>query len=444
MSLKTKLRARLIRLLTSDTAQATRRTFAEQRRRLGRKPHVVTAFLELDDPYSYLLSVYLPELAAAYDVTIDYRLAQANYDEAFRPRADLYAAHAERDCARLAAELGVPFLDRGRAPPVEHRRALVEMLAQQGDDFERELRDALAAYWRGDSEAIARRCAGVELEGKGDAMLARNGALLLERGHYNCGTLHYAGEWYWGVDRLHYMMSRLDELGLRRDAAQTPQLASIRQVMQLQLPVAKPGAARDLPALEFFYSFRSPYSYLAIEPVFALCDAFGVRLEIRPVLPMVMRGMQVPRQKMLYILNDTAREARRLGVPFGNFIDPVGPGIKRCMAVFYYALGERRERDFLRHAGEAIWARGIDVATDKGMRKVTGRCGLFWPDVVDAMQRDDWRSTVEANREEMQAAGSWGVPTLRLGDYVVWGQDRVWMLARHIEDICDTGEGILV
>jgi 2-hydroxychromene-2-carboxylate isomerase len=41
-------------------------------------------------------------------------------------------------------------------------------------------------------------------------------------------------------------------------------------------------------------------------------------------------------------------------------------------------------------------------------------------------------------------SGSWGVPTLRLGEYTVWGQDRLWLLVRHIEEQCDTGDGILV
>jgi len=27
---------------------------------------------------------------------------------------------------------------------------------------------------------------------------------------------------------------------------------------------------------------------------------------------------------------------------------------------------------------------------------------------------------------------------------VFWGQDRDWLLARHIEELCDTGDGILV
>jgi 2-hydroxychromene-2-carboxylate isomerase len=60
------------------------------------------------------------------------------------------------------------------------------------------------------------------------------------------------------------------------------------------------------------------------------------------------------------------------------------------------------------------------------------------------MQDDSWRDKVEANRESMFESGCWGVPTVRLGDFVVWGQDRDWMLVRHIEELCDAGEGILI
>jgi 2-hydroxychromene-2-carboxylate isomerase len=112
--------------------------------------------------------------------------------------------------------------------------------------------------------------------------------------------------------------------------------------------------------------------------------------------------------------------------------------------VFYYAQQERRAREFVLNLGEATWSQAIDVATDDGMRKVTGRTGLFWPDVVATMQDDSWRIKAEENRESMMESGSWGVPTVRIGDFVAWGQDRDWLLVRHLEELCDTGEGILV
>ena len=180
--------------------------------------------------------------------------------------------------------------------------------------------------------------------------------------------------------------------------------------------------------------------------VFGPTQAFGggALTKIRPVLPMVMRGMKVPRPKLMYIARDTFREARRRGIAFGKIADPVGSGAERCLAVFTYAESERRVRDFLLNAGVGIWAEAIDVATDKGMRKITGRSGLFWPEVEAAMNSDGWRESIEGNRESMMGSGSWGVPTVRLGDFVVWGQDRDWMLVRHLEELCDTGDGILV
>lgn len=445
MNIRQAMRTQLISFLIGERMRAFRRWLAEKRRKLAGRPHTVSVFLELDDPYSYLLSRYLPSLAEIYAIELRFYLTQACGD-AFRPEPNMLAQYAEQDCARLARELGIPFLDKGNAPPVEHRRALINTLAAGTDSesYSDALMESLALYWRGDTEAIARRVSGAEQSDAGDKLLALNQQRLIDLGHYDGASLHYEGEWYRGVERLSYLTDRLDALGARKEEASSAMLASIRQVMQMSLPVAPPSAAKELPPLEFFCSFRSPFSFLLLKRVYAIADSFGLELKIHPVLPMLMRGMQVPRSKLMYLVTDAAREARRLKLPFGKFSDPLGKGTERCLAVFFYALGEKRERDFLVNAGEAIWANGIDVSTDKGMRKVTGRTGLFWPDVVDAMARDDWRKTAEANRESMMDSGSWGVPTMRLGDFVYWGQDRDWLLVRHIEELCDTGDGILV
>jgi 2-hydroxychromene-2-carboxylate isomerase len=275
-------------------------------------------------------------------------------------------------------------------------------------------------------------------------MLRREQALLLKFGHYSTATLYYGGEWYWGIDRLHYLASRLDSLGLCRDDVSGARLASLQQVAQISLPVSPPDSARELPELEMFFSFRSPYSYLALQRTFSIADAFGLKLRVRPVLPMVMRGMRVPNSKLLYIAGDAVREAERLKIPFGKFADPTGVGVERCLAVYAYARNEKKGRDFLLRASRAIWAQGVDVATDTGLRKVTDACGLFWPDVKAALADGGWQKTAAENRDAMIESGCWGVPTLRLGDFAVWGQDRLWLLLRHVEERCDTGDGILV
>ncbi len=444
LKLKNRMRSVFLSALLSKRSRRMQRSYCELRRKLGGKAHVVSAFLQLDDPYSYLLAQYLPELASKYDIELKVYLSQARGDE-YQPAPDMLAEYAAMDAQRVACELGIPFLDKGAAPPVEHRRGLLDVLAAcaDRDDFTEELCQVLEIYWRGDTEAAARRSDTGE-SGQADAVIATSQALQARLGHYNSGMLHYGGEWYWGVDRLHYLADRLEDMGLARNGGKSARLASIRQSMQVSLPITPPAAAKELPPLELFHSIRSPYSYLSLQRVYEIADAFGLELKLRPVLPMVMRGMQVPRTKLLYIAKDATREAERNGVPFGKIADPVGAGAERCLAVFQYAESEHKGRDFLANAGVAIWSEAIDVSTDKGMRKVTGRTGLFWPDVVAAMQSDNWRGEIEGNRESMMNSGSWGVPTIRLGDDVFWGQDRDWLLVRHIEELCDTGDGILV
>ena len=445
MIFERKLRSLILNLLFNPTVIRMKRWLAEKRRQLSGRPHVVSVFLQLDDPYSYILSHYLPSLAATYDIELRLYLSQSRGDE-YQPEPDMLAEYAVADCVRLAGELGIPFLDKGKLPPTEHRVGLSDAVASLvgTQDFDEELRQALAVFWRGDSSAAANMSGAADVFGQASGVIADSQKLQENLGHYNTAMLHYAGEWYWGVDRLHYLLDRLDELGVAKSDTPNPLLASIRQAMKISLPVKPPAAARDLPPIEYFHSFRSPYSYIALQQTYAIADAFGIELKLRPVLPMVMRGMKVPRPKLLYIVKDTFREAGRRNIPFGKIADPVGRGAERCLAVFQYAESEHRAREFLVNAGTAIWAEAIDVATDEGMRKVTGRTGLFWPDVEAAMQADDWREPIEANRESMMESGSWGVPTVRMGDFILWGQDRDWLLIRHIEELCDTGDGILV
>ena len=127
--------------------RAFKRRWAERRRRLSGKPHTVVVFLELDDPYSYLLSRHIPDLQNRYDIELEIHLTQA-LGGAYRPQADMLAVYAEQDCARLAREKGIPFLDKGQTPPVEHRRALIDALAgsEQKESFAEEVLEAIGIY----------------------------------------------------------------------------------------------------------------------------------------------------------------------------------------------------------------------------------------------------------------------------------------------------------
>ena len=442
-----KLRSFYLTVILDSRFITLNRTLAELRRRLTFKGRVVYVFLQIDDPYSYLLSHYLEHVAKRYKkVEFRFYLCQALRGE-FMPQPGMLAEYAVNDCKLLAQEFGVPFLDIGDAPAVEYRRPLLDFLADEHEDeeFPQTLAKALAIYWRGDAEGAARLIGRAHSEQDStNVLVGKNQLLLRKMGHYNCATMYYAGEWYWGVDRLPYLIDRFESQGLNRLPEPVPELASLEKAMQMNLPATIPSAAENVPPLEMFYSFRSPYAYLALTRVFKVVDAFGLKLDVRPVLPMVMRGFKVPNAKLIYIAKDANREAGRLEVPFGKIADSVGEGAERCIAAFYYAKDQGKERNFLYIVGQAIWSRAIDVATDEGMQIVAKRAGLFWPELKAAMDSDDWRPTVETNREALTEIGLWGVPSFKIGEVALWGQDRDWLLARKIEDMCHDGEGIII
>jgi len=186
--------------------------------------------------------------------------------------------------------------------------------------------------------------------------------------------------------------------------------------------------------VEFFFSFRSPYSYLAGPRAFALPERFEIELAFRGVIPMVMRGQKVPREKGLHTLRDVAREADRLGIPFGRIHDPLGQGAIRCLVVSEHAVDVGREREFVLGASRAIWGEAVDVSTDAGLQGVCERAGLSWAGCLTALADPAMMARVEANTAALGELGHWGVPVFSLAGELFWGQDRIEDLELALAD----------
>jgi 2-hydroxychromene-2-carboxylate isomerase len=186
--------------------------------------------------------------------------------------------------------------------------------------------------------------------------------------------------------------------------------------------------------LDYYYSFRSPYSYLSAPRAFALPERFDVELAFHGVIPMAMRGQSVPRAKRLHTLRDVAREAQRLGMPFGRIHDPIGEGALRCLLVAQLAGANGRTREFVLEAGRAIWSEAIDVSTEHGLSEVCTRAGLHWPDCRQALADRSLRERVEQDTLALGELGHWGVPVLVLRGEIFWGQDRIADLESALEE----------
>jgi len=397
------------------------RAKAERARRARGEPHVLDYFHQVDDPYSALLAGALPALQQRYEVQIRPHVVAPPTDAAAPDRARL-VAYSRRDAALLSRRHGLGYVDPGHQPDAAAvADVTAALVAAVQDELFVQLAGPLSqAMWQCTAQQGTRPDA-VRQASAADVQqhLGHSQALRQRLGHYLGATLHYAGEWVWGLDRLHHLESRLQDLG-----AQRPGVSGWLFPPAADLATAtRPAQAKSI---DFFFSLRSPYSAIVTPRLFELGRLTGTPVRLRYVLPMVMRGLAVPRDKRVYISTDAAREAHLRGVPFGRLNDPVGRPVERGLSLLPLAERQGLGQAYVRSFMQGVWAEGLDAGSDRGLRRIAERAGLAWGDAQAAMQDEAWRQAAELNRQELLSLGLWGVPSFRVGDTAVWGQDRLW------------------
>lgn len=439
----------LLRGLVSERRQRRRRALHRLWRAARGAPRRIFYFHRSDDPYSHLAAQALAELARRYAVHIEPHLvAPTNAVDA--PEPELLAAHARRDAAAVAPHYGLAFADPGRAPAPENTRTAERILTRA---IETGRFAALAptvgeALWRGAAAGLAGLAAryGQADETARRRALAAGSGLRAKLRHYSGAMFHYGGEWYWGVDRLHHLERRLRAEGAAQDGAdQGGNGAEIRFARPAIFGAETGGAERAAAAglsLEFFPSLRSPYTAIAYQATLDLARETGARLQLRPVMPMVMRGVPASLAKGFYIFQDAKREADYYGVPFGKVFDPIGRPVERGFALFPWARSRGRGAEWLGAFLQAAFARGVNTGSNAGLAEVAALAGLDWPGFEaarEAAQAEDWRAELEQNRRALYGElGLWGVPSYRVrgpggeSDFATWGQDRLWLVAAEL------------
>ena len=419
---------------------AARRAKLEAKRRRAGAPHVVEYFHQVDDGYSHLAAQLLGAFVERYQVRLvchlvgppsgpnapepDFLLGSVPLRRrqdrsALRPRVSRGCPDApDRDLVDLATRI--------LAGVVTDSGAFVDAAPRAGD-----------AMWSGSRSALEALAERYRPVADAASVLASGERRRADLGHYSGAMLHYGKEWYWGVDRLHHLERRLIELGAGHDGG---------EILGAP-PAIEHGPHHDdgSMTLEIFPSVRSPYTALSFDAAVDLARKTGVRLRVRPVLPMVMRGVPVTRTKGVYIFMDAAREARSHGLSdWGSYYEPVGRPVERCYSLYPWAVAEGRGIEFLSAFMRAAFREGINTNTDAGLRHVVEAAGLAWADARSIVGKDTWndgawRDEIEANRRAMYDIGLWGVPSFRLLDAAgetrlrVWGQDRLWLVAQEIQ-----------
>ncbi len=375
---------------TSKKARTKSRAKFEAARVKSGEPHRVEYFHQHDDPYSHLAGQVLERFAERYDIELVTHTIRASGGKN-QPELEKLDAWAKRDAELIAPHYGL-------TRPTE---------LNTKDD-------------RPASEA--------ELDA-GSARLA-------ELGHYSGAMFYYGGEWFWGVDRLFYLEQWLRDLGACKD----PSLPYI--CPRPEIDVA--GIDASGLTLDFYPSLNSPYTAIIYDRTIAMARECGIKLNHKPVLPMIMRGVPATREKAHYIMFDTKREAEHLGVGFGPVMTPIGDPTRALYSLLPWAREQGKDIELLSAGLRLAFAEGVGLHRKAGLRQAVEQAGLDWSEAQTHLGSDGWKEVTARNQLEMtEQLGLWGVPSYRLSggdgekDLCVWGQDRLWLVAAEIKRRCN-------
>lgn len=424
----------LAQMATSPKTRNLRRGWFEIKRRLFPSIATVVFYHRVNDPYSLLLLQALPRFLDDFKVNLQIRFVLDLADDA-NPHQDLQAAYALEDAKRLAKLHELVFPDDAQIPSYDDamKAAAILLRHQSRPKLLHLVTEVTGALWGCSTttfQSAAKRY-GAMKESEARSLLLQSNAELNSRGHYNSAMLYYGGEWYWGLDRLGHLADRLNKPGIRRVTGDIADYQrQYRHVLQ-SYNTLRPRP-KQVKALDFYFSFRSPYSYLAADRVFKLADLYKIPVMPKPVMPMVNRGIALPKTKRNYILRDAKREAEKYNMPFGKICDPLGDGIHNAMALFQFAQQQSKDKEFVVSVMSGIWSEGLDVNRKSHLRKMVERAGLNWVEAETSLGTDSWRKMAQRNREELTKLGLWGVPAFKYGQLTLWGQDRLWALEKEV------------
>jgi 2-hydroxychromene-2-carboxylate isomerase len=188
--------------------------------------------------------------------------------------------------------------------------------------------------------------------------------------------------------------------------------------------------------LRFYLDFKSPYAYLAIEPMRTLERESGLKfiwlpyvLNIPDFLGTVEGRNDHQWRRIRYSYMDARRLANRHGVTVKG---PQKIFDSSIVAIGMLYAGRRGTFDtYVDRAFEKFWKRELDIEDRDAVARVVEESGApaaAFFDFLDGAGRDE----LARINQEAETDGVFGVPMFVVDGELFWGGDRFWMVREKL------------
>lgn len=183
--------------------------------------------------------------------------------------------------------------------------------------------------------------------------------------------------------------------------------------------------------IDYYFATISPFTYLAGMRLEEVAKKHGAKVNYKPLDIMALfsrTGGTPPKDRhpnrIEYRLQEIRRQAARTGLPIK--MKPAHWPTNMAPSSYAIIAAQNTGADvgnlafaFLR----ACWAEDKNIADEDVIRAVLSDNG-FDPELVNTGLLEG-AETFSKNLEDAIEAGAFGAPTYKIGDQVLWGQDRL-------------------
>ena len=191
------------------------------------------------------------------------------------------------------------------------------------------------------------------------------------------------------------------------------------------------GDTREQDAIRFYFSFRSPYAWIAAERLDSELGGLGVPIQRIPIFPtpeLFPNDPSVLPDKVAYLLQDVPRLAREYGLTV-RFPSTTDTDWALPHAAFLAAEAQGAGQRFMVQAFRKRFSEGLDLGDDDVVADAAGKAGLDPDAILDAAHSQPLRAEVSAGwQRAVERDHIFGVPSFVYAGKLYWGQDRMHFL----------------
>jgi 2-hydroxychromene-2-carboxylate isomerase len=187
------------------------------------------------------------------------------------------------------------------------------------------------------------------------------------------------------------------------------------------------------PALDFWFFFGSPYTYMTVARIDDVARRYGVDVRWRPFnLRPILHDVGLPKGpfasfplKMAYMWNDLERRARKHGIPYKKPTQfPVEPEL---LATKVAIIGFREDwgKEFTKAAFTDNFVHSKVLGTEENVRSQIECLGLKAQEIVVRARSGETEELLARETAEIRALGAFGSPHFVVGRELFWGDDRL-------------------